>query len=62
LRERRPAEEVITTHAATCPHCSRETRVGVLDVEVIVYGSCSHMTGVETTGDQVAILFQKQVA
>jgi hypothetical protein len=38
----------------------RETRVGLVDDEVIVYGSCSHLAGVERNRDVIAVLFQEK--
>ena len=53
---------MLTTHSAVCPctDCLRETRVGLIEDEVIVYGSCSHLAGVERNKDEIAVLFQEK--
>jgi hypothetical protein len=53
----RPAEEVITTHAASCPECSRETRIG-LGPQAAIYGGCVHIAAIEQSTAGVAIRFE----
>ncbi len=49
-------EEVLTTHAAICPACSREARIG-LGAAATVYGGCSHFRGIRQAGDVIEVLF-----
>ena len=44
----RPTPETVTTHAADCPHCLRETRVST-GREGTIYGSCPHFRGIKET-------------
>ncbi len=52
-----PVAETLTTHAADCPECGRETRVG-LGTAATVYGSCPHLKAVHQSGDAVSIQFE----
>lgn len=53
----RPAPEVVTTHAAACPECGRETRVG-LGASGIVFGACMHFREIHQIGVEVRVLFE----
>ena len=57
----RPMPETITSHAAMCPSCHRETRVG-LGREATVYGSCPHFAGINQHGGAVSVLFDGEAA
>jgi hypothetical protein len=53
----KPVEEILSTHAATCPQCSRETRVG-LGAEATLYGGCVHVRGIQQQAGNVSITFE----
>ena len=52
----RPSPEPITSHAATCPICGRETRLALRPGTV--YGSCPHFTAIEAGAAGVTVLFE----
>lgn len=54
----RPVTEALTTHAGTCPHCDRETRVGFGGLAAVVYGSCRHFRTVAQRGELVELAFE----
>jgi len=49
-------EEVLTTHAALCPLCSRETRVGFGE-GAVVYGGCVHFQQITQHRDAITLSF-----
>ncbi len=57
----RPVPETVTSHAASCPSCHRETRVG-LGAIAIIYGGCSHLRGIDQRGALVEVLFTDEAA
>jgi hypothetical protein len=59
-REQEPAPEQITSHAALCPVCERETRVKI-GVEGHVFGSCQHFAGIVQRGEEISIEFNGTV-
>jgi hypothetical protein len=52
----RPEPETVTTHAANCPECSREVRIG-LGSEALVYNGCAHVLAVEQREAEVSVRF-----
>jgi hypothetical protein len=57
MPEAMPVTEVLTTTAAVCPGCRRETRLRTGDVATI-YGSCKHFLAIQQAGGNLAILFE----
>lgn len=57
----RPADEVVATHVATCPYCSRETVVRTGE-QGVVYGSCPHFISLQQRGTEIEVLFEAKRA
>jgi hypothetical protein len=54
-----PVDEVVATHAATCPECERETFIRAGD-QCTVTGSCRHFAGVQQSDGVIEVLFEIQ--
>jgi hypothetical protein len=49
-------EEVVSTHAAVCPHCARETRASLGD-SATIHGACVHFAAIEQRPGRVVVIF-----
>ena len=58
----RPVQETRSTHAAQCPYCGRETRVGLGSRSAVTYGACIHFSAIERRGEQITVQFDQEAA